>query len=80
MDTEMLTRFFMWCTIINGGLFTIASLVLTFAPDWAFRMHTKYFPMPRETFTVVSYSFIGFMKILFLVFNLIPFVALLIVG
>jgi hypothetical protein len=36
--------------------------------------------MPRETFNVVIYSFLGLFKIVFLVFNVVPWVALLIIG
>ena len=39
----------------------------------------KWFPIPRETFNVAIYSLLGFYKIVILVFNLVPYVALLIV-
>ena len=78
MDIHMLCAFFMWCTIINAGLLILMSLILTFAGDWTYRLHAKWFPMPRETFNAVIYSFLGLFKIVFLVFNLVPCVALLI--
>ena len=80
MDIQMLTRFFMWCTILNMGLLVLSSLILTFAGDFVYRIHSKWFPMPRETFNVAIYSFVGLFKIVWLVFNLVPYVALLIVG
>ena len=80
MDIQMLTRFFMWCTILNGGLLIFSLLICTFSGDWVHRMHSKWFPMPREMFNVVIYSFIGLFKIIFLVFNVVPWVALLIIG
>lgn len=80
MDIHMLCAFFMWCTIINAGLLILMSLILAFAGDWIYRLHTKLFPMPRETFNVVIYSFLGLYKIVFLVFNIVPYVALLIIG
>jgi len=43
-------------------------------------MQSKWFPIPRETFNVVIYAFIGLFKIIFLFFNVVPYVALLIVG
>jgi len=55
-------------------------LICTFSGDWVHRMHSKWFPMPREMFNVVIYSFIGLFKIVFLVFNVVPWVALLIIG
>ena len=80
MDIQTLTQFFMWCTIINGALLLLWASVSMLAPDLVYRTQYKWFPIPRETFTVVFYSFLGLFKIVFLVFNLVPYVALLIVG
>ena len=80
MDIQTLTRFFMWCTIINGGLLVLWSVMFKFAPDFVYRTQSKWFPISRETFNVIIYSFLGLFKIVFLVFNLVPYVALLIVG
>jgi len=80
MDIQALTRFFMWCTIINGGLLALWSAMCIFAPDFVYRTQSKWFPISRETFNVIIYSFLGLFKIVFLVFNLVPYVALLIVG
>ncbi len=80
MDIQTLTRFFMWCTIINGGVFILWTVFCVFAPDLVYRTQRLWFPIPRETFDVVIYSFLGLFKIVFLVFNVVPYVALLIVG
>jgi hypothetical protein len=80
MDIQTLTAFFMWCTIINGALLVLWSILCMFAPDLVYRTQNKWFPLPRETFNVVIYSFLGLFKIVFLVFNVVPYVALLIVG
>jgi len=79
MDIQMLTRFFMWCTILNMGLLVLASLILAFAGDFVYRMHGKWFPMPRGTFNVVLYAFIGMYKIIVFVFNVVPWIALIII-
>jgi len=50
------------------------------APDLVYRKQSRWFPIPRETFNVVIYSFLGLFKIVFLVFSVVPYVALLIVG
>lgn len=80
MDVSTLTIFFMWCTIMNGALLLFWTTMCTLAPDLVYRTQHKWFPLPRETFNVVIYSFLGLFKIGFLVFNVVPFVALLIVG
>ena len=80
MDIQTLTTFFMWCTIINGALLALWTIMCIFASDLVYRMQSKWFPIPRETFNVVIYSFLGLFKIFVLVFNVVPYVALLIVG
>jgi hypothetical protein len=50
------------------------------ARDLVYCMQSKWFPIPRETFNEVIYTFLGLFKIFFLVFNVVPYVALLIVG
>ena len=80
MDLQTLTTFFMWCTIINGGLLILWTAFLALAPDLMHRTQSKWFPGPRETFNVVIYSFLGLFKIAVLIFNAVPYVALLIVA
>ncbi|MBU0715501.1 MAG: hypothetical protein KJ964_09120 [Verrucomicrobia bacterium] len=80
MDIQTLTTFFMWCTIMNGALLVLWTIMLILAPDLIYRTHHKLFPIPRETFDIVIYAFLGLFKIVFLVFNVAPYVALLIVG
>ena len=80
MDIQTLTSFFMWCTIMNGALLILWSVMFMFAPDLVYRMQRKFVPVSRETFDVVIYGFLGLFKIFFIIFNLVPFLALLMVG
>ena len=80
MDIQTLTSFFMWCTILNVGILILWTFFLMFAPNFVYRIQTRWFPIPRETFNVIFYSFLGLFKIFFVVFNVIPYAALLIVG
>lgn len=80
IDIQTVTLFFMWCSIINGSLLLLWTLFLVLTPDLVYRMQYTFFPIPRETYNVVIYSFLGLFKIMFLVFNIVPYIALLIVG
>ena len=80
MDIQTLTTFFMWCTIIDAGLLILWVAICASAPGLVYRTQSMWFSIPRETFNVVIYSFLGVFKIFFLVFNLVPYVALLILG
>jgi hypothetical protein len=80
MDIQTITTFFMWCTVINGGILILWAVFTMLAPDLVYRTQSKWFPIPRETFDVVIYSFLGIFKIFFLMFNAVPYAALLIMG
>ncbi|MBN1435526.1 MAG: hypothetical protein JW936_00500 [Sedimentisphaerales bacterium] len=80
MDIEALRSFFMWCTIISLGLLVFWSVMILVAKDWIYKVHGKWFPMPRETFNVVMYAFLGACKIFFAMFILIPYIALVIIS
>lgn len=79
MDIQTLQTFFMWCTIINGVLLVLSGMICALAGDWVYRVQSKWYPISKDTFNVVIYSSIGVFKIFFLMFNLVPYVALLIV-
>jgi len=78
METGTLKKFFMWCTIMNGGLLLFWSFLCLFALDWIYNMHSIWFQMPRETFNIVMYSFLGAFKLFVIGCNLVPYLALVI--
>ena len=80
MNIDVVREFLMWCTIINAGLLILTSLLFLAASDLIYSAHSKWFPLSREAFTVAIYGFIGFYKILIIVFNIVPFVAVSIVA
>ena len=80
MDIQTLTTFFMWCTIINCGFLLFLALVFMLAPDLTYKIQSRFIPISRETFDTVFYSFIGFFKVVVLVFNVVPWIVLLIIG
>jgi hypothetical protein len=80
MDIQTLTSFFMWCTIINFGMLIFLALIYLLAPNLVYRLQSMWIPISREKFDVIFYSFIGFFKIIVLVFNVVPWLALLIIG
>ena len=80
MTIQLLTQFFMWCTIINGLLLLLWTTIHLLAPDLVFRTQSKWFKEKQEIFNVVFYSFLGIFKIFFLVFNFVPYMVLLIIG
>jgi len=80
MDIAAVRAFFMWCTIINGGALILSSLVCIFLKDFSFKMNHRYFGISRDAFDVGICSFIALFKMIWIVFNLVPYIALEIIG
>ena len=80
MNVQTLTGFFMWCTMINLGIYLVWVLFVLLAPEFVYRVQTKWMPISRETFTVAMYSFMGAFKIVIIVFCLVPYLSLLMIS
>lgn len=80
MTIQEVEAFFMWCTIIDAVLLTFSAVVFVFAGNWIYRIQNKWFPISREIFNVAIYSYFGLFKIAFFVFNLTPYIALVIIS
>lgn len=65
-----------WCTAINYALLFVWFGVFVFAHDWLYRMHSRWFKIPIETFDSINYGGIAIYKIGILLFNLVPLTAL----
>ena len=80
MNITILTSFFGWCSVINLGLLLLWSLFFLFAPDLVYRTQKSFVSISRERFDLFMYSFIGLFKLLVLIFNIVPWIALRIIG
>ncbi|MFT3743342.1 MAG: hypothetical protein QM785_03505 [Pyrinomonadaceae bacterium] len=69
-------HFLIWCTAINYAILIVWFVVFIFAHDWLYRMHTRWFKMPVETFDSIHYAGIAVYKIGILLLNLVPLIAL----
>ena len=80
MDIQTLTSFFMWCTIINGGILVLWLVIFMTAPNLVYRTQSRWFSISREQFDLIYYCFLGGFKIFFMFFSLVPWIALSIIG
>lgn len=80
MSIEIIRNFLLWCAAINYGVLLVWFLVFVFAHDWIHRLHGKWFHLSRDQFDVVHYAGMSIFKIGIILFNLVPFVVLSILG
>ena len=76
---EQLTAFFGWCTVINIGLLLFSTLMVSLVRDFAINMHSKIFNLDPETLPAMYFDYLGRLKLLMIVFNLVPYLALRII-
>jgi len=80
MTIQKLTAFFKWCSIINGSLLLLSTLMMVFATDFIFDLQSLMFEISFTEFNTLWYSLLGLYEILFYIFNLAPYIALKIIG
>ena len=80
MTIEIICDVFAWCTVINWILLLWWLLFFIFAHDWMHRFHSKWFNLSVDKFDAIHYSGMALFKIGIFLFNLVPYLALRIVG
>lgn len=76
MDIARVRAFLKWCAVLNGGLLILASLIIRWAGDSVFQIHSQWIPMTRDAFNAQVYGLLGMFKIIVITFNLIPYLAI----
>lgn len=76
MTLQQVSDFFLWCSLINGGLLLFWILIFRLAPELVYRTQQGWFTQSREQFDLMMYGFLGLFKIGFLFLNLTPYLAL----
>lgn len=76
MDLQTLQEFLFWCMVINLGLLTLSALLIMSLRPWICQMHGRFFNLSEDDISKVLYAFLGFYKIVVIVFNVVPWIAL----
>lgn len=80
MNIQMARDAFLWCSIINYGLLVVWFLLLVLLREWLYRLWSKWFRLSAAQFEAISFAGMALFKIGILLFNVVPYVALRIVG
>ena len=80
MTLEIVRSGLAWCIVINMGLLIWWLLFFIMAHDWMYRMHTKWFKLSVDAFDTIHFAGMGLFKFGIILLNLVPYLALRIVG
>lgn len=80
MSIEQLRDALLYCTVINFGLLVLWGLFFLLPHAWLYRLAGRVFRLSAEQFDAINLAGIVFYKLSVLLFNLVPYLALRIVG
>ena len=75
-----LTVFLGWSSLINIVLLLFSTLMVAICRDWAVNMHSKMFGLDPAELPKMYFEYLGQYKVLILVFNLVPYITLRVIG
>jgi len=80
MTIETIRAVLAWSLVLNIGWLVVWFLFFSLAHDWTYRLHTKWFNLSVEKFDAIHYAGMALLKVGILLFNLVPYLAMRIVG
>ena len=75
MTTNDIKDFLLFCVIVIYVFLLIWAGAFIFAHNWMYRLHSRWFKIPVETFDAIHYAGLAIYKIAVIMFNLVPLVA-----
>ena len=78
MTVEQLTHFFGWCLLINAIFLLITTVGFKLAGQRVVEIHSQMFGVESSELPKIYFNYLANYKLLVMVFNLVPFIALLI--
>ena len=80
MTVEQIAQLLAWSTAINLGLLVFSSVCIVLLRAPVTKIHSKMFPLSEEDLSRAYFQYLAQYKILIIVFNLVPYIALRIMG
>ena len=80
MSAEFTRHFLLWSTVINYGILLVWFCAFVLLHDWMRHLHGRWFCLSNEQFDTVHYAGMAVYKIGVLLFNLVPFLVVSILG
>ena len=80
MNIDQLTELFKWMTIVNIGMYFLSTIMIVLMKRTLQKYHARLFNIREQNVTLIAYGYLGIYKVLLIVFNIVPYVALLIIN
>ena len=76
MTVNEFANFLGWCTIINSCVLLLSTIALALGGNFVANLHGKWFQIEQTDLRKSYFRYLANYKLLILVFNLVPYLAL----
>ncbi len=73
---EVVREFLGWCSVINIGMLFLSTIMLIIMRGWIVNIHAKMTGVSESELPAIYLQFLGNYKMLIIVLNLVPYIAL----
>ena len=80
MNHFPLSDFLLWCTVLNYLVLLLWFVAFSLGHDWMLKLHGRWFRLTAAQFGSVHYGGMAVYKIGILILNLVPYIALNVIG
>ena len=80
MDIATLRSVLLWCGVVNYALLIVWFVMAVPARSWTLKVWGRFFRLTPEQFDLLNFAGMAFYKVLVLVFNLVPWLVLTLMG
>ena len=80
MNATEIASFLGWCTVLNAALLLFSMAILVTAREPIVKLHSRMFAIDPADLPKAYIRYLGQYKALVIVFNLVPYLALSIMG
>ncbi|GAL13216.1 hypothetical protein JCM19233_4218 [Vibrio astriarenae] len=76
LEINVLTEFLGWCTVLNLGLLALSSVLMSMLRPQIASFHGRVSALSEKELNVAYFRYLSHYKIVTLVFNVVPYLAL----
>ena len=79
MDLAKLQDFFLWCMLVNSGVYLVTALAVLVFRKFVYKIHEKIFGLDEKAVNESIHRYLATFKLLVTIFNFGPWIALMII-
>ena len=79
MDLAKLQDFFLWCMLVNSGVYFVTAIAVLVFRKFVYKIHEKIFGLNEKAVNESIHRYLATFKLLVTIFNFGPWIALMIV-